>query len=120
GGAFELDSVIDYPLYFDVNGVFARASSNTRQIEDHYHTVEAVYDPSAQMRLVTFLDNHDQARFLNPANANNDVQRLTVALTFLYAGRGIPCLYYGTEQGFNGGADPTNREDMFAGQFEQG
>jgi len=25
---------------------------------------------------------------------------------------GIPCLYYGTEQGFHGGADPFNREDM--------
>src|SRR6185295_4984300 len=25
-----------------------------------------------------------------------------------------------TEQGFDGGADPTNREDMFAGQYEQG
>ncbi|MEP6865603.1 MAG: hypothetical protein ABJE66_33595, partial [Deltaproteobacteria bacterium] len=28
---------------------------------------------------------------------------------------GIPCVYYGTEQGFAGGVDPKNREDMFAG-----
>ncbi|MEY2439819.1 MAG: hypothetical protein QOI34_1204, partial [Verrucomicrobiota bacterium] len=120
GGAFELDSALDYPLYFAVNGVFARANTNTKQIEDHYHAIESNYDLAAQMRLVTFLDNHDQARFLNSANANDNQQRLNVGLAFVYTARGIPCLYYGTEQGFNGGADPNNREDMFAGQFESG
>ena len=74
----------------------------------------------AQMRLVTFLDNHDTTRFLNSANANGDTNRLNVALAFLYTSRGIPCVYQGTEQAFNGGADPNNREDMFAGGFEQG
>jgi len=39
---------------------------------------------------------------------------------FLYTARGVPCLYYGTEQAFNGGKDPWDREDMFAGQFEWG
>src|SRR5438309_5066857 len=120
GSNFELDSVLDYPLYFSINPVFALANSNTKRVEDHYNAVDANYDPSAQMRLVTFLDNHDQPRFLNSANANNNFARLRVALIFLYTSRGIPCLYYGTEQGFNGGADPNNREDMFAGQFEQG
>jgi hypothetical protein len=69
---------------------------------------------------VTFLDNHDQARFLSSANANGNTNRLKVALAFLYSARGIPCLYYGTEQGFNGSTDPYDREDMFDGQFEQG
>jgi hypothetical protein len=46
------------------------------------------------------------------------VDRLKVALVFLYTARGIPCLYYGTEQAFNGAKDPWDREDMFAGQFE--
>src|SRR5207244_5126684 len=70
----------------------------------------------AQMRLVTYLDNHDQRRFLN---VNSSTNRLAVALTFLYTARGVPCLYYGTEQAFNGGTDPNNREDMFDGLFEQ-
>ncbi|MCX6934940.1 MAG: Ig-like domain-containing protein, partial [Verrucomicrobia bacterium] len=46
--------------------------------------------------------------------------RLEMALVFLYTTRGIPSLYYGTEQDFNGGSDPNNREDMFDGAFEQG
>src|SRR5947208_16871641 len=96
GGAFALDSVLDYPLYFKVNSVFATATGNTRQIEDRYSAIATNYDAAAQMRLVTFLDNHDQARFLCPANANNNTNRLRVALVFLYTARGVPALYYGT------------------------
>lgn len=114
GGPYELDSVLDYPLYFLVSSVFATASGATSQIDSHYANVAAYYDTNAQSRLVTFLDNHDQPRFLNSSTTN----RLTVALTFLYTARGVPCLYYGTEQAFNGATDPYDREDMFAGQFK--
>ena len=120
GGAFALDSVVDYPLYFTINSVFARATGKTQQIESRYHALPEHYAPEARDRLVTFLDNHDQPRFLSSGNANGQVPRLEVALAFLYTARGIPCLYYGTEQGFDGGGDPDNREDMFAGQFEHG
>ncbi len=120
GGPFLMDSVLDYPLYFTINSVFVTARGNTRQIADHYDRVGANYDTNAQMRLVTFLDNHDQPRFLSPQNANNNTNRLAVALAFLYTSRGIPCLYYGTEQGFNGRTDPYDREDMFAGRFKDG
>jgi glycosidase len=120
GGAYALDSEVDYPLYFMINGVFANANANSKQIEDHFNAIAANYDAPAQNRLVTFLDNHDKQRFLYSANANNNVAKLNVALAFLYSARGIPCLYYGTEQGFNGGSDPNNREDMFAGGWEPG
>jgi glycosidase len=120
GGAFKLDSILDYPLYARINSVFGRADGNTKQLEDHYAVIQTNYDPSAQMRLVTFLDNHDQPRFLSHGWANDNLDRLKVALAFLYTARGIPCLYYGTEQAFDGGTDPYDREDMFAGQFEFG
>ncbi|EEF58131.1 alpha-amylase family glycosyl hydrolase [Pedosphaera parvula] len=118
GGPFKLDSVLDYPLYFKINSVFASASGNTKQLEDRYNAIAANYDPAAQTRLVTFLDNHDQPRFLSISGATT--ARLDLALLFLYTSRGIPCLYYGTEQAFNGTTDPNDREDMFDGQFEQG
>src|SRR5262245_1279908 len=113
GGAFALDSVLDYPLFFLINSVFATATGNTRQIEDRYNAIATNYDPAAQMRLVTFLDNHDQPRFLSAGGAT--AARLNLALTFLYTARGVPCLYYGTEQAFNGTTDPNDREDMFDG-----
>jgi alpha-amylase len=118
GGPFKLDSVLDYPLYFKINSIFAKGTGSTRQILEHDRAIAANYDPVAQNQLVTFLDNHDQPRFLSIPGATTD--RLKVALAFLYTARGIPCLYYGTEQAFNGGKDPWNREDMFAGQFEGG
>ena len=119
GGPFKLDSLLDYPLFFAAQNVFERAG-NTKQIEDHYNALPANYDPNTRNQLVTFLDNHDTTRFLNSANANGNTNLLTVALEFLYTSRGIPCLYQGTEQAFNGGTDPNNREDMFDGAFEQG
>ncbi|MGO8838291.1 MAG: alpha-amylase family glycosyl hydrolase [Limisphaerales bacterium] len=120
GGPFKFDSVLDYPLYFAVNRVFATASGATSLIENHYHAVAADYDPAAQMQLVTFLDNHDNPRFLSTGAADDNTNRLELALVFLYTARGIPCLYYGTEQGFDGMTDPDDREDMFAGEFKDG
>lgn len=39
------------------------------------------------------------------------------ALAFVILSRGIPILYYGTEQGYAGGADPANREDLWRSSF---
>ena len=63
--------------------------------------------------LVNFIDNHDVTRFL--FGRNDDVGRgsLRAALTYLMTEDGIPCLYYGTEQGLAGGNDPTNRETLW-------
>ncbi|HMP73110.1 MAG TPA: alpha-amylase family glycosyl hydrolase [Kiritimatiellia bacterium] len=120
GGAYANDSVFDFSLYFRVNSIFAQANGNTAQIEEHYQGVAQHYHPDAQMRLVTFIDNHDVHRFMHSQNANNNTGRLHVATSFLYTSRGIPSLYYGTEQNFNGGEDPQNRENMFDGQFPSG
>ena len=120
GGAPAMDSVLDYPLYFAVNNVFAHASAPTAELGRRYDSLATHYDPAARNRLVTFLDNHDQPRFLSRKLASNDTARLKTALVFLYTSVGIPCLYYGTEQAFNGETDPYDREDMFAGQLKDG
>ena len=64
--------------------------------------------------LVTFIDNHDLPRFLYKA----DVDALHNALVYLLTMNGIPCIYYGTEQQFDGGNDPFNREDMWESGFD--
>lgn len=72
-----------------------------------------------QQVLVNFLDNHDLPRFLfELQNLNSKVDPvvgLKNALFFLMTWDGIPCIYYGTEQLFDGGVDPGNRENMFEG-----
>ncbi len=119
GGNYKMESVLDYPLYYQIGSVFATATGNTGQLENRYNALNTTnYDASALESLVLNLDNHDNPRFLNAAGSTPE--RLELALVFLYTSRGIPSLYYGTEQDFNGGGDPQCREDMFDGAFEQG
>jgi len=70
---------------------------------------EAGNPVSPRRLLVNFLDNHDVARF---RYLRDDARVHHNALFFLLTEDGIPCIYYGTEQGFHGGNDPANREDM--------
>ena len=66
--------------------------------------------------LVHFMDNHDVPRFLFEFP---DVAKLHNGLVYLFTIDGVPCLYYGTEQAFRGGPDPSNREDMWYSNFDQ-
>jgi alpha-amylase len=70
-----------------------------------------------QQLLVNFIDNHDIARFLFEYP---NLPALYNTLFFLMTWDGVPAIYYGTEQEFNGGTDPRNREDMFAGNPRTG
>ena len=70
---------------------------------------------SPAQTLVHFLDNHDVPRWLYDFPGKFD--RYRNALTFLLTTDGIPCIYYGTEQDFAGGPDPSNREDMWLSDF---
>ena len=58
----------------------------------------------------TFVDNHDNARFLNNYNYPNNLKG---AIAFIMFFRGIPIVYYGDEQGFSGGSDPGCREVLW-------
>ena len=64
--------------------------------------------------LTNFVDNHDVVRFLN---TNKDVSQLKNALALVLLAEGIPVVYYGTEQGYSGGADPANREVLWTSGY---
>lgn len=57
---------------------------------------------------VTFIDNHDMDRF----KLGNNNRRLEQALAFTLTSRGVPAIYYGTEQYMAGNGDPANRAFM--------
>ncbi|NQE33632.1 alpha-amylase family glycosyl hydrolase [Microcoleus asticus] len=63
--------------------------------------------------LITFIDNHDMPRF---QSLNPDPEMLRLAIGLIMTTRGIPCIYYGTEQYLHddteGGNDPYNRPIM--------
>jgi glycosidase len=103
-------SMLDFPLNTAIRSVFA-SNANFSEI-DSVITQEAS-NFTWKEDLVTFIDNHDMARFLSVNNNNN---RLHEAMAFVLTARGVPCIYYGTEQYLHndtsGGTDPYNRPMM--------
>ena len=108
------DSLLDFPFNRAVTDVVCRQAPTRRLSERLARLTSAPYSRESRAQLVTFIDNHDGPRFLSRQKAKGDRDRLRQALVALYTMPGIPCLYYGTEQGFEGGNDPYNREDMIA------
>ena len=118
GGPYALNSLLYYPMHFSSNDVFVY-NQPTSRLTDRYNLL-GNYDPTVRDRLVTFLDNHDNPRFLAFEKASQDTTKLRVALDWILTSVEIPCLYYGTEQMFDGGGDPYCREDMWDGQWDYG
>ncbi len=75
--------------------------------------------------IVTLFDDHDQVRKGNNKarfcgdRQNRGYEHLPAVLALNLLSIGIPCLYYGTEQAFDGAGDNDRflRECMFGGQF---
>jgi alpha-amylase len=119
GGAYAFDSMLHYPMYYTMGSVFASGAAPA-DIPARDAQLGS-YDPTSQEQLVTFLDNHDNARFVGYGGAaSQDEAKARTALAFLLTSRGVPCVYYGTEQDFDGGGDPYCREDMWDGQWDFG
>ncbi len=107
------DAVLDFPMYYTIKDVFGHDMSMTK-IRDRYKDDYRYKNPKTNG---LFIDNHDVKRFLHDASGKPGATwdkwpQLKAALGFLFTSRGIPIVYQGTEQGFSGGDDPANREDM--------
>lgn len=106
-----MPGLLNYAVYYPMNNFYQQKGSS-QALVDMMNTVSNTFpDPSA---LGTFLDNHDNKRWLN---VKNDQTLLKNALAYVILARGIPILYYGTEQGYAGGDDPANREDLWRSGF---
>jgi glycosidase len=104
-----VDALFDFPLLFPMRRAFGEGKS-LREVaqmlsRDHLY-------PNASA-LMTFIGNHDVARFMNETGAT--VDGLELAYTFLLTVRGTPLLYYGDEIAMPGRGDPDNRRDFPGG-----
>lgn len=106
-----MPGLLNYATFYPMNNFYQQKGS-AQALVDMMNTVSNAFpDPSA---LGTFLDNHDNPRWLSQ---KNDQTLLKNALAYVILSRGIPILYYGTEQGYSGGNDPANREDLWRSSF---
>ena len=113
-----LDVVINFPLSEILEKVI-KGFSDPADLRDHYRRLNDLPGTYCNIgnHFITFVDNHDRtARFLHK---NPVWQQAVSAIGYILTSQGIPCLYYGTEQGFNGGGDRDFfvRECMFGGKW---
>jgi glycosidase len=117
GDVTGLDGAVDFAWHFAMQEAM-------EQGEGWEHGIGAVYEVMAEdflysdpQKLVTFLDNHDTHRWIAEAGSEDKAR---AGLAMLLMGRGTPCLYYGTELGFDTRCEPDGkvRQDMPGGWTE--
>lgn len=124
-----VDAALDYPLFFNLKPVIKGFSAPSElvsmyQVRKRIESGVLSSHGDATRFFVTFLDNHDvkeRIRFVQQGNENQFDDQVTLGLGCLYCLPGIPCLYYGTEQGLHGkGSDAAVREALWGGPgFQQ-
>ncbi len=110
GDLVGVDAALDFPLFFKLPSVmkgFCAPSEIVSLYEFRKQAERGVLSShgEAGRYFVTFLDNHDQYQriyYRDPNNPHQFDDQLAVAVGTLFTLQGIPCLYYGTEQGLHG------------------
>jgi len=119
-----VDAALDYPL-FNVLVPVVKGFAAPSQLVGMYQNRKQIEEPilsshgDATRFFVTFLDNHDCKRRIRQLPADGATtydHQVTAGLACLLGISGIPCIYYGTEQGLHGaGTDPAVREALWGG-----
>ena len=113
GDLVGVDAALDFPLFYKLPAVAKGLLSPAEVVGIFEHRKQVQKDlisshGEAGRYFVTFLDNHDQRQrfFFSPAESPMEyADQLTLGVACLFALQGIPCLYYGTEQGLHGSGD---------------
>jgi glycosidase len=117
-----VDAALDYPLFNSLRPTIKGFSSpasvvGTYNIRKQTEQFILRSHGDASRYFVTFLDNHDmkaRLRYVQAGNEHEFDDQVTIGMACLYALPGIPCIYYGTEQGLHGsGSDPAVREALW-------
>lgn len=114
---FGIDAALDFPLHYKLpsiaKGLGNEGVEQIRHIFEHRKQREQDLISShgeAGRFFVTFLDNHDQQERFNHPLSNHD--QITLGLAVLFTLQGIPCVYYGTEQGLDGAKSDAGEADL--------
>ena len=90
-----IPSVFDFSLYDAVGMAFREGDGWSSGMMRLYNSLAQDFLYPDPFRLVVFGDNHDTDRFFTRVGQNID--KLKMALTFVFTTRGIPQMYTGTE-----------------------
>ncbi len=122
---YELDSVMNYPLKDGIirymqTGRAAELMNTVRVLSSHYpkQTLDCLMNilgTHDTPRILTILggiycNNKDEmalpSAYLSKKDKENAIKRLKMAVVLQYTMPGVPCVYYGDENGMEGHIDP--------------
>jgi glycosidase len=116
-GVVGVDAALDYPLFFVLPNVLKSLAGSPADLAQVFENRKQVEEPvltshgEAGQYFVTFLDNHDQGQRFGFTGPTQLVNQITLGLACLMSLQGVPCLYYGTEQGLSGHKDAAHGDD---------
>lgn len=110
-------TILDFGLCMAIRQALAAGDPSGFHLIQDIFNMDHLYESATE--LITFIDNHDMHRF---QSLNPDPDILRMAIILVMTSRGIPCIYYGTEQYLHndtncdgniyGNNDPYNRPMM--------
>ena len=105
-------SILDFGLAMAIREALGVGNSEGFHLVQNVFALDHRYNSATE--LITFIDNHDMHRF---QTLNADPESLRLAIALIMTSRGIPCIYYGTEQYLhndtNGDGDPYGNNDPY-------
>ena len=103
----QFDGIMNYSFTKACQDYFAFSKMSAQQFCNRLNELLMRNTDQVNEMMLNLLDSHDTERFLT--NAGGDVRRLKNALAVMFFYTGMPCIYYGTEIGTEGGYDPDSR-----------
>ena len=119
GDGFGIDAALDFPLFHTLPAV-AKGMTDVRAVQrvflDRKQQEQELLSSHGEAGrfFVSFLDNHDQKERIQHPDTPPD--QVTLAVTLLFTLQGIPCVYYGTEQGLPGTVNEAGNPDLTANE----
>jgi neopullulanase len=103
-----IESTVDYQLHMAMLAGLKENYGWNEGVNRMYQILTLDYLYQTPDKLVTYLDNHDENRFLS--EVGEDMRKFKMGLSWLMTIRGIPEIYYGTELAVKNFKNPTDAE----------
>ena len=104
---------MNYPMYYNITSAFASTSGSIAALATGIETMKSTCKDVTL--LGSFLENHDNPRF---ASLTSDMALAKNAIAFQMLADGIPIVYQGQEQHFDGSSTPTQREQLWKSGYD--
>lgn len=96
GYSSNIPVITDFPMFNAISKAFNEEQTWTEGITRLYYVLAQDFLYEDASKTLVFLDNHDVNRIYT--SLQKDIRKLKMAIAFQLTTRGIPSVYYGTEQ----------------------